>query len=369
MIKKTFFILVAVIFSTNAIATPPKNHTYLVGVDVYEVPKPADKQVILTYPARLKAKRNVDIVARVSGTLIKKYYKEGEFVKKNQLLYKIEPDTYQAQYNEALANVKIAQAQLYKAERDWKRYKKLFKEKAISQQKLDYVYASYQNALASLKLAKAKLKLAQINLNYTDVKAPISGFTSLKLVDVGDYVNVGTKLLRITQTNPIYAEFSFSDNDFLRIKQQLFSGRLTEKPKIIAYIKQNGHIFKGYVDFIDSKIDPKTQTVKARAIFENKKGELMPNQFARIKVAGFIQKHVIWIPATAVLQNSMGKMVFIVKNGRIGVRMIKAKESTNNTFIVQYGLKPKDLVVIDNFFKIRPGMAVKIDKIIKSKAQ
>ncbi|WP_025209417.1 efflux RND transporter periplasmic adaptor subunit [Hippea sp. KM1] len=353
------FILLPILSMAN-----PKPQYPMVSVDVYKVGKPKDKEVILTYPARLRAVKSVDVVARVSGTILKKHYTEGKFVKKGQILYTIEQDIYRARYNEALANLSMAKATLYKAKKDWNRYKNLFKSKAISKQKLDYAYASYQNALSSVKLAQAKLKLAEIDLNYTQPKAPISGFTSLKMVDVGDYVRPSQKLLTITQTDPIYAEFSFPDSDYLRIKNYLTTNQW-EADRLRAFIKVNGKTINGKIDFIDSVIDPKTSTVKARAVFPNPNGTLMPNEFVRIKVVGFKQKNVIVIPSEAVLQNSMGKMVFVVQNGRVGVRMIKAREAEGNTFIVQYGLKPGDLVIIDNFFRIKPGMPVKVDKVIE----
>ena len=177
----------------------------------------------------------------------------------------------------------------------------------------------------------------------------------------------GEKLVTITQIKPIYAEFSFADSDFLKIKSDILKGKLSAAHRLNAYIKQGLKRYNGFVDFIDSKIDLNTSTVKARAIFNNKNGSLMPGEFVRINVGGYVRKNVITIPQEALIQNSMGKMVFTIAKGRVVPRFVNVSLGANNTFIVNRGLKPGELVVIDNFFKLRPGMPVKIDKIINQK--
>jgi len=360
----SLFIVFALFLNSFAANKPKVRKMPLIHVDVYRVEQPKNQQVTLTYPARLKSIRSVTIVARVSGVLLKKFYKEGQFVKKGELLYKIEPYIYKAKYDAALAVLEKAKANLYKAKKDWKRYKALYNKKVISQEKMDDITDAYKSAVAAIDQAKANVESAKINLGYTNVKATISGITGLKLVDVGDYVQTGEKLVTITQIKPIYAEFSFADSDFLKIKTDILKGKLTAAHRLNAYITQGSKRYEGFVDFIDSKIDLSTSTVKARAIFKNKNGNLMPGEFVRVNVGGYVRKNVITIPQEALIQNSMGKMVFTVVKGRVVPRFVNVSLGTKNTFIVNSGLGPGELVVIDNFFKLRPGMPVKIDKII-----
>ncbi len=372
IILKTYrFFLITICISIFSISTfagnkPKKMAMPIAHVDVYKIEQPKNKQIILTYPARLKSTNSITIVARVSGILLKKFYTEGRYVKKGDLLYKIEPTLYKAKVNVAMAMLEKARANLHKTENEWMRYKILYKKKVISQQKMDDITNLYQSSKATLNEAKANLKLAKTNLNYTSVRATISGITGLKLIDVGDYVKIGDKLVTITKIKPIYAEFSFTDTDMLKIKNDIMHKRIIKRAKLTAYIIQNRKKYVGYVDFIDTSIDTKTSTIKARAIFNNKNGNLMPGEFVRIHIYGYIRKNVITIPQTALIQNSMGKMVFLVVHGKIVPKFVNVSLGPNNTFIVNKGLKPGELVVVDNFFKIRPNAPVKIDRIINN---
>ncbi len=359
VLLKAFVVFIAILFPAISLCGE------IVHVDVYKVPNPKDEPIILKYPARLKSTDSVTIVARVNGVLQKKFYKEGQYVKKGELLCKIEPDIYKAQLDAALANLKVAKANLYKAQRDWKRYSSLYKEHAVSQKMKDDMLSAYKTAKAQVDAAKSQVKLAKINLDYTDVKATISGVTGLKLTDVGEYVTVGRKLVEITQIDPIHAEFSISNLDRLKAKYSVNNGSWSN-PQFYAYIEIDGRRYKGYVDFIDKKVDVSTSTTKARAVFENKEKELMPGEFTRIEVHGLVQRHIVTIPQEALLQNPRGKIVFMVDKGRVVVRPIKISESPNNMFVVNWGLRGGEMVIVNNLFKIKPGMPVKIDKIVNA---
>ena len=343
-----------------------------VHVDVYKVPKPADMPVELKYPTRLKSIQSVEIVARVAGVLEEKYYKEGQFVKKGDILYLIEPDIYKAQVDAAKAQLQSAIAALHKAERDWKRIKALYKANATSQQARDAALSAYEIAKANVERAKANLETAQINLNYTKVKATISGITGLKDVDVGSYVVNGTRLVRITKIDPIYAEFSIPDIDAIKEKYNIKNGKWSKatKGELKAYLEINGKKYnqEGFVNFIDINIDPQTSTVKARAIFKNPDRLLMPGEFARIIIKGLVRKNTILVPQKAVLQNPLGMIVFVANKGKAEIRPIKISETSGKYFVVERGLKAGDMVIVNNFFKIKPGVPVKIDKIINKGA-
>ncbi len=338
-----------------------------VNVDVYKVSAPENIPYPIIYPARLKSVSKVLIKARLTGILIKKYFKEGFYVKKGDILYEIEPDIYIATYNLALANLEKAKAIFEKAKNNWIRAKKSYEDKVMSKDKYDSYKFDYLVAKSSVKEAEAKVVQAKINLNYTKVKATISGYTGLKLVDVGNLVESGTSLIEITKVDPIYAEFSVPDRDVKYFKVNNIHSKYKKlfKPlKAILLINGQPYKFQGEINYIDSNIDKNTSTVKIRAIFPNTNKKLMPGQFVRVKITGISIKNVFKIPQKALLQNSRGKMVFVANNGKVGVRFVKIKKSLGDYFIVSKGLKNGDLIIVDNLFKIRPGMPVKIEKIV-----
>ncbi|MEO2066368.1 MAG: efflux RND transporter periplasmic adaptor subunit, partial [Desulfurobacteriaceae bacterium] len=294
------------------------------------------------------------------------------YVKKGQLLYLIEPDPYEAAYERAKANLLHAQAQLEKAERDWKRAERSFKAKAISEQARDAAKYAYEMAKAQVLAAKAALKQATINLGYTKVKATISGYTGLKQIDVGNLVTPGTPLVTITSVDPIYVEFSIPDVDVFKSKYNLLKGKWGEEEKKLKaklIVNNVPYNLEGKVHFLDVKVNPNTSTVKARAVFPNPNRVLMPGQFGRIEISGLYRRNVIIVPQKAVLQTPQGSMVYVVQNGRVAPRIIKVGETSGDFFVVESGLKPGELVVVNNFFKIKPGIPVKIGEVINGRGE
>ncbi len=330
-------------------------------VDLFKVPKAGNIPISLEYPARVKSVKNVKIMARVTGILIKKFYTEGKFIKKGELMYKIEPDIYRSALNMARAQLQVSKAELDKAARDWYRIKALYKINSASARQRDAALSAYEIADAKVKSSEAALVVAAIKLGYTNVSATISGITGQTSADVGSLVTNGTKLTTITQINPVYVEFSIPDTDFIKNIQHHFTSNIK------ATVEINSKIIKtqGTVDFIDTRVSMKTSSIKARAIFENPNGQLLPGEFVRIILHGLVRKNVVAIPQRAVLQNPMGAMVFIADHGKVAVRPVKLGETSGNRYIIRHGLKEGDLVITDNFFKIRPGAPIKIGKIIK----
>jgi len=340
--------------------------------DVYTVEPSQDLIITLKYPAQIKSFERVSVVARVSGVLEKKYFFEGQQVSKGDVLYTIEDDIYLARVNVAKASVKINQAALKNAVRRRKRIKNLFKNKYASEEADDTALTAYEQALASLSLAKAELKQAQIDLNYTKVTAPISGIVGLKKVDVGDFVGSTppTKLIEISQNNTVYVEFSMPLSDYVHIKNKLWV--IPEKGKIPVSLEVDNKLIQrtGVVDFMDVNINQSTSTVKMRAIIENNDGYLMPGGFVRVLLNDIVQKNVMTIPQKAVLQNPLGKIVFIADQGHVVVKPVVLGGETGDKYIVIGGpLSRGDQVIINNFFRLKPGAKVQVDKIINSEGK
>jgi len=340
-------------------------------VDVYVVPPAAQMPVVLEYPARLKSIRSATVVSRVSGVLQKKFFTEGSYVKKGTLLYRIEPDIYAALVRERKADLALQESVLTKTRRDWERAQSLYKDKAISLKEYDAALSSYETATAEVNAAKAKLASARVDLNYTDVRAPISGIAGMKTTDLGNVVNPGTPLVDITQTDPIHAEFSIPDVDFIKAQEAHENGRwgASLQKKLTATLALKGLSSTGSIDYVAPVISEKTGSIQARAIFENKSGALVPGAFGRVKVEGIMRKGAITVPQKAVLQNPLGTIVFVVDDGKAAVRPVSLGDTSGENFIVNKGLNAGDTVIVNNFFRVRPGAAVEIDKTINAEGK
>ena len=334
-------------------------------VNTYQV-KLNDIPVSMEYPAKIKSMQQVNVVAKVNGTLEKKKFTESDFVKKGEVLYQIDSTRYEALMQEALADVEMKTATLKQATREWERVKILFKQDSTSQKDRDSALSAYETAQASLKASQANLKKAQIDLGYTKVKAPISGFTSLNKQDLGSYVgstNESMILTTITQTNPIYVEFSLPDIEFLKKRFIMNNGNwnnISQTKLPVSIILSDGLIYeeKGTLDFIDSFVDNETSTVKARATFANPKNDLISGLFVKIRIDGLIYKNAISIPQTSLLQDTTGAFVYIVKDNEAVRTPVKIENISKDTYIINDGLNEGDIVITNNLTKLKSGSSI-----------
>jgi membrane fusion protein, multidrug efflux system len=334
-------------------------------VNTYQV-KLNDIPVSMEYPAKIKSMQQVNVVAKVNGTLEKKKFIESDFVKKGEVLYQIDSTRYEAFLQEALADVEMKTATLKQATREWERVKILFKQDSTSQKDRDSALGAYETAQASLKASQANLKKAQIDLSYTKVKAPISGFTSLNKQDLGSYVgstNESMILTTITQTNPIYVEFSLPDIEFLKKRFIMNNGNwsnFSQTKLPVSIIFSDGLVYeeKGTLDFIDSFVDNETSTVKARATFANPKNDLISGLFVKIRIDGLIYKNAISIPQTSLLQDTTGAFVYIVKDNEAVRTPVKIENISKDTYIINDGLNDGDIVITNNLTKLKSGSPI-----------
>lgn len=338
-------------------------------VDVVSVKKGATA-IPLEYPAKIKSIQQVEVRAKVSGTLLKKHYTEGALVKEGDLLFKIDPAKFQAAFNEASAQLGVREATLKQSEREWNRIKRLFDEKAVSEKERDDALAAYEMALANVASAKATLENARIDLGYTSITAPISGVAGMKAKDVGAYVNSSSTdsvVTTITQLDPIHVEFAIPDLERLKQAYSLREGTWKEAAQgalKATVLSKEGVVYsdKGRVDFTDSVIDETTGSVKARAIFSNSDRTLLPGQFVRVRIEGLMRENSVIIPQEAVMQGAQGAFVYVVKEDKVAMKPIVIEQSTPKGFIVSEGLDENDLVIVSNLKKIRPGAPVQVDR-------
>jgi membrane fusion protein (multidrug efflux system) len=372
--KKVIFVIMALLsFSLPSLAEKPADGAMPVfKADYFVVNKPQNKPVKLKYPTQLNAFKKVTVVARVAGVLQAKHFVEGQMVKKGDLLYSIEDDIYKARVDVAKANLKINVAALEKAERSWKRIKNLFKRKTVSAELKDSALLEYKQASAGISLAKANLREAQIDLDYAKVRAPIGGVIGLKKVDLGDYVgaNPPTKLIQITQNSQLYAEFSMPFRDYANIMSGLWAMPESGKVSVELEVENKMSGLKGELDFMDVNIDRLTSTVKMRARIDNSQHTVMAGGFVRVILSGIVQKNVITIPQKAVLQNPLGTIVFIADQGRVNVKPVVIGREVGDQYIVKGGpLVSGDKVIVNNFFRLKPGAKVELDQAINKEGK
>jgi membrane fusion protein (multidrug efflux system) len=365
-----FCSILLIIFILNGCENTKENDSQNISeipleVNTYEV-KLNDIPVSMEYPAKIKSMQQVNVVAKVNGTLEKKNFTEGNFVKKEEVLYQIDSTRYEAFLQEALADVEMKTATLKQATREWERVKILFEQDSTSQKEKDSALSAYETAQASLKASQANLKKAQIDLSYTKVKAPISGFTSLNKQDLGSYVgstNESMILTTITQTNPIYVEFSLPDIEFLKKRFIINNGNwnnISQTKLPVSIILSDGLIYeeKGTLDFIDSFVDNETSTVKARATFANPKNDLISGLFVKIRIDGLIYKNAISIPQISLLQDTTGAFVYIAKDNQAIRTPVKIENISKDTYIINDGLNEGDIVITNNLTKLKSGSSI-----------
>ncbi|WDL75427.1 efflux RND transporter periplasmic adaptor subunit [Helicobacter winghamensis] len=361
MFSETLLGLVCVVFLFVGCSKENENAQAMqqnaaIPVGTYVV-KTADVPVSFDFPAKLESLQSVDIYARVEGTLLEQHFMEGGFVKEGDKLFKIDPSKYQAAYNMAQAQLLSAQATFKAASRDWKRAQKLFKEKALSPKEYDSAQSVFESANAAVANARANLNVAKIDLDYTDVMATASGKISMKRYDIGDLVGVAggnNVLTTITQLDPIHAEFSIPSNDYYFVRT------LNQENVSVYYILPDGSQYEkeGKIDFIDSVIDSTTATIKARALVENPEHLLVPGEFSRIKLEGFILEKSIVIPQKALMQDSKGSYVFKIVDGKVQPVYITTGHIIGNSVVVKSGLSDNDVIITSQLIKLRPGASV-----------
>ena len=319
------------------------------------------------YPARVRSMGAVEVYAKVAGTLLEQLYKEGDFVEKDTPLFRIDADIYQAAYNEALAALETRQATFNQAEREWQRVSKLFEQKAVSQKEHDNAFAAFESARANIANAEATLARAELNLSYTTVTAPVSGMSGVKLQDVGAYVGTAgsTMVTTITQTAPIYIEFSIADSQAIDSVNAVRTGKIETKLEDLSVrvlSRQGEELDSGRLDFIDSRIDESIGSIKLRAIVPNEKNRLIPGQFVRVTIDGIKIPDSAVIPQKAVMQTAQGTFIYLLKDGIAKIVPINIAQSLARDFIITGMFEDGDELITNNLMKIRPDSPVQAER-------
>ncbi len=342
-------------------------------VDVVEM-KTQDVKKGFEFSGRVEAKYTVDLVARVQGFLQRSYFKEGDFVKKGQVLFLIEPSEYQIAVKNAQAALNATNASLTNAEKNLVRAKELVKQDFVSKSYYDDALAQRDLYKGNLDSGRAQLAQAKLNLSYTKITAPVDGKMGKILITQGNLVNLSSgTIAKLISTNPIYVTFTLKSEDYLKFKK---ADSTQDVSNTIVKLKlSDGSEYKqtGKVEFIDNAVDLTTGTITMRATFENPDNLLVPGDYITVFLNPVNPRKELLVPMESVQDSTEGFFVYVVEKAPMEkdkekfqdvakIRHIKATEQYNGYWVVEEGLKEGDIVVTQGITSLRENVPVKINK-------
>jgi membrane fusion protein, multidrug efflux system len=339
------------------------------SVNVQKV-TPATVPYVVSFVAQTESSRQVDIVARVSGFLEHIAYREGDLVKEGQVLFRLDRKPLQAQVDAAKGALLSQQARFATAKANLARTKPLAAMDALSQADLDRAQGEYDAANAAVFAASARLREAEIDLGYTTISAPVTGFASRSLQREGVFLNAqgdSAKLTYVAAVDPMWVNFSVSQNQMASLRDQITKGLVTEPADNILQVEiemSDGTVYpeKGQISFRDPNFSQDTGSFLVRAVISNKRQDLRPGMFVTAKVQGFIRPNAVVVPQLAVQQGASGHLVYVIKSDNTAeIRpVIVGDYYGDKNIIIIDGLKAGDNVVVDGALKVMPGKPVQI---------
>jgi len=321
----------------------------------------------LEYIGNTQAINTVQLRARVDGYLDKVLFQDGQFVKKDQFLFLIQQNTYFAQLQQAEGNVLTQKALLDHATIEYARYSGLLKQKAASETDVENWRYQRDSAQAALLSAEAQRDLAKINLGYTWVFAPFNGRIDRRLVDPGNLVGPASTsvLAEISQIDPLYVYFNVSESDLTRLMKanDLVGAKAPKIPIHMAVAGEEGFPHDGYLDFVATTVTQATGTLLLRGVFPNPQANMLPGQFARVRIQVGQEKAAILIPQVAVGFDQSGSYVLTVnEKNMVERRNVKTGTTQGNMYVIEDGLTGDEWVVVKGLLGAAPGKQVAPEK-------
>jgi membrane fusion protein, multidrug efflux system len=323
-----------------------------------------DVPIVREWIGSLDGSVNADIRARVSGHLISEDYKEGSVVQKGDLLFQIDPSTYEAALEQAKSSLVQAQANQLQTEQTEQRETELFEKKVESQQNRDNAIQSNAAAKAEVKAQEAAVRQAELNLQFTRITAPITGVAGIANAGIGDLVSPSDAqpLTTMSTVDPIKAYFQISEQDYLKLARKIESLRGTgEVPPPVEIILADGSLYPIHGKFatIDRQVDQQTGTIRIEALFANPNNILRPGQFVRVRVTVRNTQGAL-VPQRAVNELQTSYEVGVVDGAnRVHIRQVKVGEKVGSLWVIEDGLKAGDQVVVEGMQRVHDGQAVK----------
>lgn len=322
------------------------------------------------YVGRFEAIQDVTLRARVSGTIDRVLFSDGQDVVKGQALLVIDPRPYRATLMQAEAQAAKAAASLANAQTELARAKKLLDVQAISQEEYEQKLADQRSAAADVAAARAAVSDARLNLGFTVVRSPITGRISDRKASKGNYVTAGTTdLTRIVSLDPIWFSFDGAESFYLKYLRQAQDGqrgssRNTPNPVDIQLADESGYNWHGRMDFVDNAIDPGSGTIRAHAVVSNPTKFLTPGMFGRARLLGSGSYNAMLVPDEAILTDQTRKIAYVLgKDNKVEARVIETGPPVEGLRVVKTGLKASDLVIINGITRLQPGMPVKPNRV------
>ena len=340
-------------------AGPPPPEVTVLTVEPQTVPAKFE------WVAEAAASKSVEVRAQVSGVIVARPYVEGTDVKKGTVLFRIDPRTYEANYESARARLAQAKATLANNARNLARLEPLLAERAVAQKDVDDARTAVEEAQAAVLDAQAAVRAAKKNYDDTFVRAEIDGRARRALMELGALVSGPSDLLTtVEQVDPVYVLFNPSEQQVLTWRRDLASKRLILSPGLyqVQATFADGSVFayKGNVNFVDIALQPSTGALQLRAAFPNPQHNLLPGQFVRAQLLGAKRTGAILVPQRAVQQGLNGPFVYVLGEGdKVEARDVVASDWTGTQWLIESGLKAGDRVIVDGGQKVTPGQPVR----------
>jgi RND family efflux transporter MFP subunit len=332
-------------------------------VEVTEVQQ-RDVPVYQEWVGSLDGMVNAQILAQISGYLIKQHYQEGQLVKKGQLLYEIDPRVFQAALDGARSNLARQEAQLKTARLDMDRVKRLLPEKAVSVRDRDNAVGREASVLAEVMSARAAVDSAQLQLGFTKITSPIDGIAGLSKTQLGNLVGPGSSnavLTTVSQVDPIKAFIPLSEQQYLEFVRERQNGGESKQNRPLELILADGSTYEhpGKFFFADRQVDVRTGTIQAAILFPNPGSFLRPGQYARVRAIVKNRKGALLIPQRAIIDMQGRKLVAVVNaDNTVAIRPVVTAENVDTLIVVEQGLQTGERVIVEGIQKARTGAKV-----------
>lgn len=349
----------------SAGATLPPPFVKAVKLERMDVP------LYATFMGQTQGSRSAAVRPQVSGILLKRFFKEGAYVKQGTVLFEIDEAPFQASLRQAEGQLADAVSTLDNARKEYDRVQKLYASNAVSRQERDSAYAAWKSAQGLRESAQAAVNEARIKLGYCRVEAPFSGFTSREVTRTGNLVGTDSTLTYINQSDPMDVEFSVPSVELFSMRDMESKGRAVSygegSSAALSLLDGTDYDRQGKVIFLDTQVDSSTSAVRARARFPNAEGILLPGEFVIVRVGGAKLVGAIMIPQEAIMQTESGTAVYALDDAnRAHLSPVTLGPAFGSSFLLEKGLEPGQRIVVQGQNKVTAGQTVRAEELRQS---